>query len=145
MFSSFSDPRKGIQDSLGFGIPPSKFRIPGTGFRSLSMELGFGIPWTVFWIPNPGFQIPQANFPRFWIPQAKTSWIPESGFPRRRHFLYKSDWTVRVPQWVEFPGIFCTGINSKKELYGYKKSLIRLCLEMHASLPGLLSWNNVMA
>ena len=28
MFSSFSAPRKGIQDSLGFGIPPSKFRIP---------------------------------------------------------------------------------------------------------------------
>ena len=25
---------------------------------------------------NPGFRIPQANFPRFWIPQAKVSCIP---------------------------------------------------------------------
>ena len=34
---------------------------------------------------------------------------------------------------------------ARRKLYGYKKSLIRLYLEMHASLPGLLSWNNVMA
>ena len=35
-------PCKGIQDSLGFLIPRRGFRIPSTGFQSLSVE--FGIP-----------------------------------------------------------------------------------------------------
>ena len=35
---------KEIKDSLGFWIPLSGFRIPGTGLRSLSVELGFWIP-----------------------------------------------------------------------------------------------------
>ena len=63
---------KGIQDSLGFWIPRQGFRIPGTGFQSLSVELefwipivsGFRIPWAVFRIPKP--RIPDytsKNFP----------------------------------------------------------------------------------
>ena len=38
------DPCKGIQDCLGSWIPRRGFRIPGTGFRTLSVELGFRIP-----------------------------------------------------------------------------------------------------
>ena len=52
---------KGIQDSL-------RFRIPVTGFQSLSVELGPG-----FWIlqanlPNSGFL--KEKFPRFWNPDS---------------------------------------------------------------------------
>ena len=36
-------PCKGIQDSVGFWIPRRGFRIPGTGFQSLSVEVGFWI------------------------------------------------------------------------------------------------------
>ena len=43
-FNSGFAPCKGIQDSLGFWIPRHGFRIPGTGFQSLSVELGFWIP-----------------------------------------------------------------------------------------------------
>ena len=39
---------------------------------------------------NPGFRIPQANFRRFWIPQAKISCIPESGFPYLRWIDFSS-------------------------------------------------------
>ena len=35
---------KGIQDSLWFWIPRPKFRIPGTGFRSLLVKFGYWIP-----------------------------------------------------------------------------------------------------
>ena len=35
---------QGIRDSLGFWNPRRGFRIPGTGFPSLSVELGFWIP-----------------------------------------------------------------------------------------------------
>ena len=63
----FIAPYKGIQDSLGFWIPRRGFQIPGTGFQSLSVERGF-------WIPL-------AHFPRFLIPPAKISCIPESGIP----------------------------------------------------------------
>ena len=43
-FNSGFAPCKGIQDSLGFWIPRHGFRIPGTGFQSLSVEPGFWIP-----------------------------------------------------------------------------------------------------
>ena len=39
---------------------------------------------------NPGFRIPQANFPRFWIPQVKISCIPESRFPYMRWIDFSS-------------------------------------------------------
>ena len=51
-------------------FPRRGFRIPGTGFQSLSVERGFWIPtfsgfripWAVFWIPEP--RITQANISR---------------------------------------------------------------------------------
>ena len=43
-FDATLTPCKGIQDSLGFWIPHRGFRIPGTGFQSLSVELGIWIP-----------------------------------------------------------------------------------------------------
>ena len=63
-------PCKGIQDSLGFWIPGRGFRIQSTGFRILCQwDSGFLELYS-------GFQSP-----RFWIPQAKISWIRESGIP----------------------------------------------------------------
>ena len=35
---------EGIQDSLGLWIPRPGFRIPGTGFQSLSVEVAFRLP-----------------------------------------------------------------------------------------------------
>ena len=60
---------KAIQDSLGFWIPRRGFRIPGTGFKFLSLELGFWIPIVSeslagFLQLYPGFQIPQAKIYR---------------------------------------------------------------------------------
>ena len=49
----FSKLDSGFQSSVGFRIPCAGFRIPDSGFQS------------------PGFR----------IPQAKNSWISESGFP----------------------------------------------------------------
>ena len=63
-------PCKGIQDSLGFWIPRRGFRIQSTGFRILCQwDSGFLELYS-------GFQSPG-----FWIPQAKISWIRESGIP----------------------------------------------------------------
>ena len=79
------DPRQAwILDSARRG-----FRIPGTGTWNLdsgfSSIVGWRISWAVFRIPKP--RIPQANFPRFWITQAKISWIPESKFPYMRRII----------------------------------------------------------
>ena len=41
---SFFAPCKGIQDSLGFWIPSRWFRIPGSGFQTVSVEFGLWIP-----------------------------------------------------------------------------------------------------
>ena len=63
------------------------FRIPGTGFQSLSLELEFWILIVTGFLKlysglqSPGFRIPQAKFSGFRIPQAKVFRIPESGFP----------------------------------------------------------------
>ena len=70
-----NQPCKEIQDSFGFWIPSHGFRIPGTGFQSLSVEIGFWIP-IVSGIPDhlelySGFQ--NTGF--------LISWIPESEFP----------------------------------------------------------------
>ena len=74
-------PCKGIQDSLGFCIPRRGFRIPGTGFQSLSAELGFWIP-IVSMIPDSGFLELYSGFqsPGFLILRAKISRFPESLF-----------------------------------------------------------------
>ena len=69
---------KGLKESLAFWIPHRGFRI-----ASLSVnQSGFLELYSRF--QSPGFQIAQANFPGFWIPQAKISWIPESVFPYMR-------------------------------------------------------------
>ena len=64
VMTSFA-PCKGIQDSLGFWIRRSGFRIPGNGFRTFSFKFGFRIsivsgiprlPWAVVRIPKPRIQ-----------------------------------------------------------------------------------------
>ena len=57
-----------MQDSLGFWNPRREFRIPGSGFLTLTVEHGFWIP-----IESAGSRIPQAKFSR----------IPESAIPLR--------------------------------------------------------------
>ena len=86
-------PRKGIQDSLGFWIPRRGFRIPGTGFQSLSAELGIWIP-IVSGIPDSLSCMPEFQSPGLRISKAKTSRIPESGFPYLGRHLYFTWMTV---------------------------------------------------
>ena len=71
-------PCKVIQDSLGFWIPWNGFRIPGTGFQSLSVKLGFWIPWAAFGIPNP--RIPEFT--------SKTSTV--SGFHKQKFSIFQN-------------------------------------------------------
>ena len=136
MFSSFSAPRKGIQDSLGFGIPPSKFRIP----------------W--YWIPifvNGTWIWDSLNC----ILDSKTQ---DSRFHKQKLLEFRNPdslggdiFFINQIELLEYLSelssrvFFVLESIARRKLYGYKKSLIRLYLEMHASLPGLLSWNNVMA
>ena len=92
-------PCKEIQESLGFWIP-----IPGTGFRTLSVEFGFQIP-IVNGIPDSSSRIPdfkasdtgflKKKFPRFRNPQVKISRIPESRFPYFPDCLYVSRGPIR--------------------------------------------------
>ena len=77
-------PCKGIQDSLGFWIPRRGFRIPGTGFKSLSVAVGFwisivsGIPDSLSCISdskapeNSGFR--KHNFLGFRIQDSHPTW-----------------------------------------------------------------------
>ena len=68
---------KGVQDSHGFWIPRRGFRIPVTGFQIFSSGTR---------IPDSSCQWDSRfQSPGFWIPLAKISWIPESGFP----YMYK--------------------------------------------------------
>ena len=65
-------PLKGIQDSLGFWIPPRGFRIPGTVFQILGQwNLDSNRKWDsgflctgslIFHSSISGFRIPQAKF-----------------------------------------------------------------------------------
>ena len=56
-------------DSLGSWTPRRGFRMPGTGFQSLSVELGFWIqslvgfwiPWAVCRVPWPGISVQREN------------------------------------------------------------------------------------
>ena len=57
---------EGIQDRLGFWIPPGGFLIPGTGFQSLSVELGSWIP-IVSGIPESLSCIPHSTSKNFRI------------------------------------------------------------------------------
>ena len=61
--------------SLGFWTPRRRFRIPGIGFQSLSVELGFWTPRHRFRIPGIGFESLSVEL-AFWIPIA--SGIPDS-------------------------------------------------------------------
>ena len=90
---------KGIQDTLGFWIPRRRFWIPGTGFRSSSVELGFrilivcGIPDSLSCIADSKAQdsgFHKEEFPSFRIPQAIISRIPEPGFPFKGRSLTKT-------------------------------------------------------
>ena len=69
---------EGIKGSLGFWTPRHGFRIPGTGFQIFFS--GTWIP-VVSGIPDSKAQDSGFNrqtFPRFWIPHAKMSKIPDS-------------------------------------------------------------------
>ena len=71
-------PCEGIKGSLGFWTPLHGFRIPGTGFQIFFS--GTWIP-VVSGIPDSKAQDSGFNrqtFPRFWIPHAKMSKIPDS-------------------------------------------------------------------
>ena len=71
-------PCEGIKGSLGFWTPRHGFRIPGTGFQIFFS--GTWIP-VVSVIPDSKAQDSGFNrqtFPRFWIPHAKMSKIPDS-------------------------------------------------------------------
>ena len=71
-------PCEGIKGSLGFWTPRHGFRIPGTGFQIFFS--GTWIP-VVCGIPDSKAQDSGFNrqtFPRFWIPHAKMSKIPDS-------------------------------------------------------------------
>ena len=77
------NPCKLIQDSLEFWTPRRGFRIPGTGFQSLSVKLRLWIP-IVSGIPDSKFQdfaFHKQNFPECRITRAKMSRIPEPAFP----------------------------------------------------------------
>ena len=140
MFSSFSDPRKGIQDSLGFGIPPSKFRIP----------------W--YWIPifvNGTWIWDSLNC----ILDSKTQdsrfhkqIFPDSGFHKQKLLEFRNPDSlggdIFFINQIELLGylselssrvFFVLESIARTNYMATKKSLIRLYLEMHASLPGLLS------
>ena len=76
-------PCKKLQDSLGFWTPRRGFRIPGTGFQSLSVKLRFWI-LIVSGIPDSKFQyfgFHRQNFPECRITRAKISRILEPEFP----------------------------------------------------------------
>ena len=76
-------PCEGIQDSLGLWTPSRGFRIPRTGFQSLSVELGFRIPIVLGFLELfSGFL--SLGF-RFRIPRATISQFPESKFPLTGH------------------------------------------------------------
>ena len=76
----------------GFWIPHHGFRIPGTGFQSLSVERGLWI-WIVSGSPDflscvPNFKAQDSrfhkqNFPR--IPDSKSKNFPDSGIPTPLH------------------------------------------------------------
>ena len=67
---------KVTQDSLGFSIPRCGFRIPGTGFQSLSVELGLWIPSCGFLIPGTGSgQERIGSWTGFFVSRI---WIPDS-------------------------------------------------------------------
>ena len=71
-------PYEVIKGSLGFWTPRHGFRIPGTGFQIFFS--GTWIP-VVSGIPDSKAQDSGFNrqtFPRFWIPHAKMSKIPDS-------------------------------------------------------------------
>ena len=71
-------PCEGIKGSLGFWTPRHGFRTPGTGFQIFFS--GTWIP-VVTGIPDSKAQDSGFNrqtFPRFWIPHAKMSKIPDS-------------------------------------------------------------------
>ena len=69
-------PCKEIQDSVGFWIPRCRFRIPSTGFRTLSVEFGFQIP-IVNGIRDPSSRIPDSKASDFGTSRKS---FPDSGF-----------------------------------------------------------------
>ena len=80
-------PRKEIQDSFGFWIPSHGFRIPGTGFQSLSVELGFSLNSKRQW--DSGFLELYSGFQSTGF---QISPIPESEF----HYMRRGKEKVEI-------------------------------------------------
>ena len=75
---------KRIQDNLGFWIPLRGFRIPGTGFQSLSVELRFWIP-IVSGIPDSLSCIPDSK-------------AQDSGFHKQKFLEFRNpDFRFKIP------------------------------------------------
>ena len=90
-------PCEGIKGSLGFWTPRHGFRIPGTGFQIFFS--GTWIP-VVNGIPDSKAQDSGFNrqtFPRFWIPHAKMSKIPNSTFKNISRFRIPKAKISKIP------------------------------------------------
>ena len=90
-------PCEGIKGSLGFWTPRHGFRIPGTGFQIFFS--GTWIP-VVSGIPDSKAQDSGFNrqtFPRFWIPHAKMSKIPNSTFKNISRFRIPKAKISKIP------------------------------------------------
>ena len=88
---------EGIKGSLGFWTPRHGFRIPGTGFQIFFS--GTWIP-VVSGIPDAKAQDSGFNrqtFPRFWIPHAKMSKIPNSTFKNISRFRIPKAKISKIP------------------------------------------------
>ena len=86
LFAAF----KGIQDSPGFWIPILRFRIPGTGFLSLSVELGFRILIVSAGAHHDGLlvsEIPDSKAQDSGMQKEINPLFPEPGFPFIRRNL----------------------------------------------------------
>ena len=90
-------PCEGIKGSLGFWTPRHGFRIPGTGFQIFFS--GTWIP-VVSGIPDSKAQDSGFNrqtFPRFWIPHAKMSKIPDSTYKNISRFRIPKAKISKIP------------------------------------------------
>ena len=103
LYEEWIAPCKGIQGSVGFWTPRRGFRIPGTGFQSLSVELGFWTP-IVSGIPDSFSLRCRRNLTRL-VTSAKQrrdpcSWPPtDSTNYRNRVSNFLSTWLANR-QWL---------------------------------------------
>ena len=118
-------PWKKIQHSLGLWVPPCIFRIPGTGFQSLSVELGFrisifnGIPDSLSYIPDSKAQDSgphRQNFFRILDSTRKNFVDSRIGFP---YMVRKSSLKMTISHLLRGPGtVWEESLNPNARLLG---------------------------